>query len=347
MVIAAAAHVGGMTIHSTAPAEAAPTDYGAELTGADPRRVRTAARALLEEVTRAVRGLRLRTGLGDADVQDAIGETLLELVKRARRGHPVPGAVVQRVATAVCSRYVNGPVRHETAKALRILKERIAAEEARLGAALPPAAVARLAEAVRSGPDFDPRHRPVAGFHLVEGFSKPTSLDRFTADFLDIALARGGEGEAATGVAPAATACDRLLDAFDSGLVRKAELRERLWAAIAADEGLPPAEPGRVPRRVAADLRAYFAARPEALLDACRAQLEGRRTRGTVALLAPFAEAGGAESDEIARYLLARPVFAAGIWASALAEATARPGLVRGGLLAGGDAERRAQRAAA
>jgi hypothetical protein len=283
---------------------------------------RTAAHELVDEVTRAVRGLRRRIGLSDADVQDAIGDTLLELAKRLRRGQPVPGAVVQKVATAVSSRFVNGPVRHETAKALRLLKQRVAAEEARLGASLSGLAVERLAEEVRTGPDFNPRHRPVERFHLIEGFSKPTSIDQFAHEVVDAMLLRATRGEE-RGYRGAAGACDSLLDQMQLGHRSKRHALDALWAVIAFDEGLPGALPGWVRREVAADLVEYVRALPEGIVTACRQHLEGRSTRGTAALFAPFGTLPEFEADAIARFLASRASFATRIWESALREASA------------------------
>lgn len=295
--------------------------------------VRHAAASLLAETGRAVRGLRWRMGLGDADVQDAIGETMLELAKRVDAGHSVPGPIVQKVATAVCSRFVNGPVRHETAKALRILKERVAAAEARAGGSLSSRAVAALADEVRLGPDFHPRHRPVERFHLVEGFSKPVSIDRYDPDLVDLLLARSTSATgSAVEVDPfarlggGAGACERLLERVQQGRCSRKEARLALWAALAADEGLPAATPGRIARRVAADLIAYVEALPEGVVSACRDRLDGRTTRATVALFAPFAEPEGHEMDAIAEALARRAPFATGIWASAVAAAQAPAG---------------------
>ncbi|MCM3657479.1 hypothetical protein M3147_09475 [Agromyces mediolanus] len=311
---------------------AVPRDWTVDLASEDPHEVRRAAAELLDETTRAVRGLRVRMGLGDADVQDAIGETLLELAKRLEAGHPVPGAIVQRVATTVCSRFVNGPVRHETAKALRILKERVAAEEAVLGRALSSRAVAALAEEVRLGPDFNPRHRPVERFHLVEGFSKPLSIDRYDADVVDVLLSRAIDARgSADGTADATTAglagtvtggaCDRLLDRLERGRVTRREAKLELWAAVAADEELPRPTRGRLDRRLAADLQAYVEELPEGVVTACREQLEGRETRAVFALFAPFAELDGPQKDAIAEALARRGGFATRIWASAVAQA--------------------------
>lgn len=326
--IGAAAHKRGMRTDSdpAAPADshlpAEPRDLAAGLKSRRPQVVRGAAADLVAEATRAVRGLRSRVGLSPTDVEDAIGETLLELIKRAEQGHPVPGAIVQRIATTVCSRFVNGPVRHETAKALRILKERIADAESRAGTSLSRAAVSALAEEVRLGPDFHARHRPVERFHLVEGFTKPTSIDQQAADFIDVALMRAGvTGE--RGYAGADGACDRLLDDVEVGEVTKAEARRRLWAVVAADEGLPDAAPGRVPRRVADDLQAYVDGLPDGILSACREHLSGRVSRATVAMFAPFDAPGDHGEDAIARYLCARSTFATRLWESALAIASA------------------------
>ena len=326
----AAAHVKSMTIITDLPVHCpertepmVPRDFGVELADADAGVRRRAAGALIVEVARAVRGLRRRVGLSDADVQDAIGETLLELVKRVDQGHPVPGAVVQRIATTVCSRFVNGPVRHETAKALKILKERVAEAEARAGRSLSRAAVAALAEDVRLGPDFSSRHRPVEQFHLIEGFTKPTSIDEHYADFVDAVVFRSG-AVLERGYAGAGGACDRLLDELDLGLSSKATLRVELWSAVAADEGLPHAIPGRIDRRVAADLRAYVTTLPDGILEACRDHLNGRRSRATVALFAPFDEPGAHGEDAIARYLSTRATFATRFWDSALVRATGR-----------------------
>ncbi|MGH3705739.1 MAG: hypothetical protein ACRDT9_13980 [Agromyces sp.] len=305
-----------------------PRDFRADLVSPDPDVRRAAAAGLVVEVTRAVRGLRRRVGLSEADAEDAIGETLLELVKRVGQGHPVPGAVVQRIATAVCSRFVNGPVRHETAKALRILKERVAEAEAAAGRSLSRAAVAALAEEVRLGPDFSPRHRPVERFHLVEGFTKPTSIDQHYADFIDAAALRSG-AVLERGYAGAAGACDQLLDEFDLGLSTRAALRVEIWAAVAADEDLPIAVAGRIERRVAADLRAYVVGLPDGILTACRDHLEGRRSRATVALFAPFADPGEQGEDAIARYLSSRATFATRLWDSALVLATSRSSTVQ------------------
>ncbi|WP_350348566.1 hypothetical protein ABIQ69_01160 [Agromyces sp. G08B096] len=296
-------------------------DWTIDLAAADAGDRRAAAADLVEEVSRAVRGLRRRVGLGDADVQDAIGETLLELVKRIEQGHPVPGAIVQRIATTVCSRFVNGPVRHETAKALRLLKDRVAETEARLGRSLSPRAVERLAEEIRLGADFHPRHRPVERFHLVEGFSKPASMDQFAPDALDAFLHRATAGSE-SGYLGAGGACDTLLDELQLGLRSRAEVRRLLWAAVSADEQLPPAGAGRVPATVAADLVAYVAGLPEGVVTACRQHLEGRSTKATVALFAPFSEPAPADRDQIARYLAGRPAHATAIWESALAGAT-------------------------
>jgi hypothetical protein len=307
--------------HAVQPA---PRDWAVELRAGDRAVVRDAAASLLAEASRAVRGLRRRTGLGDADVQDAIGETMLELAKRIDAGHPVPGAVVQKVATAVCSRFVNGPVRHETAKALRILKERVAAAEASAGASLSSRAVAALAEEVRLGPDFHPRHRPVERFHLVEGFSKPVSIDRYEPDLVDLLLARSWSAAgrpAELDPVVGGGACERLLERVQSGRCTKKEARAALWGALAADEGLPVATPGRIARRVAADLIAYVESLPEGIVSACRDRFDGRTTRATVALFAPFAEPAEPEMDAIAEALARRGGFATGIWASAVAAA--------------------------
>ncbi|MGX5697766.1 hypothetical protein ACWKWP_16325 [Agromyces soli] len=313
-----------------------PRDWAAELRSGDRAVVRRAAASLLAETTRAVRGLRWRMGLGDADVQDAVGETMLELAKRIHAGHPVPGAIVQKVATAVCSRFVNGPVRHETAKALRILKQRVAAAEASAGGALSSRAVAAIAEEVRLGPDFNPRHRPVERFHLVEGFSKPVSIDRYDPDVVDQLLARSASAAGRSGEFDpfgGAGACERLLERVQQGRCTKKEARAVLWVAFAADEGLPAATPGRIQRRVAADLLAYVEALPDGVASACLDRLEGRTTRATIALFAPFAELGGHEMDAIAEALWRRRAFAMGIWASAVAVAQAPaqvPGSVAG-----------------
>jgi len=316
----------------TAQHAATPRDWTVDLASEDPHEARRAAAELLEETVRAVRGLRARMGLGDADVQDAIGETLLELAKRLEAGHPVPGAIVQRVATTVCSRFVNGPVRHETAKALRILKERVATEEALLGRALSSRAVAALAEEVRLGPDFNPRHRPVERFHLVEGFSKPLSIDRYDADVVDVLLSRAIDARASVDVtadaavaglagATAGGACDRLLDRLERGRVTRREAKLELWGAVAADEELPRPTRGRLDRRLAADLQAYVEGLPEGVVTACRDQLDGRATRAVVALFAPFAELDESQRDAIAEALARRGAFATRIWASAVAQA--------------------------
>lgn len=301
-----------------------PRDWTVDLADPAAPGARAAAHELVAEVTRAVRGLRRRVGLSDLDVQDAIGDTLLELAKRLHRGQPVPGAVVQRVATAVSSRFVNGPVRHETAKALRILKERVAAEEARLGTSLPAQAVERLAEEVRTGPDFSPRHRPVERFHLIEGFSKPTSIDQFAHEVVDALLHRASRGEE-PGYPGAAGACDSLLDQLQLGNRSRRDAHEALWTAIAFDEGLPETRPGWVRRDVAADLVEYVATLPEGIVTACRQHLEGRRTRATVALFAPFGDLPEPEADAIARYLAGRAAFATRIWEAALRSASFAP----------------------
>jgi hypothetical protein len=324
----AAAHELGM--RSTAPADATPDpgvrdevrDWTVDLADPAAPGARTAARELVDEVMRAVRGLRRRVGLSDADVQDAVGDTLLELTKRLRRGQPVPGAVVQKVAAAVSSRFVNGPVRHETAKALRLLKERVAAEEAKLGASLSRLAVERLAEEVRTGPDFNPRHRPVERFHLIEGFSKPASIDQFAHEVVDAMLHRATLGEE-RGYRGAAGACDGLLDQVQLGARTRRQAQDALWTVLAFDEGLPGALPGWVRREVAADLVAYVRALPEGVVTACRQHLDGRRTRATVALFAPFGELPDADEDAIARFLASRPAFATRIWESALKESSA------------------------
>jgi hypothetical protein len=294
-----------------------PRDWTVELADPSAPGARLAAHELIAEVTRAMRGLRRRVGLSDLDVQDAIGDTLLELAKRLHRGQPVPGAVVQRVATAVASRFVNGPVRHETAKALRILKQRVAAEEARLGSALSAQVVEKLAEEVRTGPDFSPRHRPVERFHLIEGFSKPTSIDQFAHDVVDVLLHRASRGEE-RGYPGAAGACDSLLDQLQLGNRSRREAHDTLWTAIAFDEGLPEVRQRWVGRDVAADLVDYVATLPEGIVTACRHHLEGRTTRATVALFAPFGELTEPEADAVARYLAGRAAFATRIWESAL-----------------------------
>jgi len=298
-----------------------PRDWTEDLADPAAPGARVAAHELVAEVTRAIRGLRRRVGLTDADLQDAIGDTLLELAKRLHRGQPVPGAVVQRVATAVSSRFVNGPVRHETAKALRLLKHRVAAEEARLGTTLSSLAIERLAEEVRTGPDFSPRHRPVERFHLIEGFSKPTSIDQFDHEVVDLLLHRSGHG-AAPGYPGAAGACDTMLDQMALGRRSKRDAHDALWTVIAFDEGLPDARPGWVPRDVAADLAAYVEGLPEGIVTACRHHLEGRATRATAALFAPFGELPEIEADAVARYLAGRSTFATRIWAAALRSAS-------------------------
>jgi hypothetical protein len=296
-------------------------DWTVDLADPSAPGARRAAYELVDEVTRAVRGLRRRIGLSDADVQDAIGDTLLELAKRLSRDQPVPGAVVQKVATAVSSRFVNGPVRHETAKALRLLKQRIAAEEARLGGSLSGLEVERLAEEVRTGPDFNPRHRPVERFHLIEGFSKPTSIDQFAHEVVDALLLRAARGEE-RGYRGAAGACDSLLDQLQLGHRTKRQALDAVWTVIAFDEGLPGALPGWVRREVAADLTAYVRTLPEGIVTACRQHLEGRVTRGTTALFAPFGSLPEFEADAIARFLASRPSFATRIWESALRQAS-------------------------
>ncbi|MFK4731512.1 hypothetical protein ROT00_17620 [Agromyces mediolanus] len=314
----------------SAPPSAPPRDWTIDLASEDPHEVRRAASELLAETTRSVRGLRNRMGLSDADMQDAVGETLLELAKRLEAGHPVPGAIVQRVATTVCSRFVNGPVRHETAKALRILKERVAAEEAVVGRALSSRAVAELAEEVRLGPDFNPRHRPVERFHLVEGFSKPLSIDRYDADVVDVLLSRAvdvpsefgaGADAAIPGAGSAGGACDRLLDRLERGRVTRREAKLELWNAVAADEELPRPTPGRLDRRIGADLLAYADELPEGIVTACRERLDGRASRAVFALFAPFAELDEQAKDAIAEALARRGAFATRIWASAVAQA--------------------------
>jgi hypothetical protein len=320
-------------------------DYAAGARHADPRIAREATAALLAEVERTVGNLRLKTGLNSDQVQDAIGDTMVDLYARINKGHHIGGGLIQIAANAVCSRYVNGPIRHETAKALKLLKLRIAAEEARVGHHISSRDIANLADDIRMGADFHERHRPVEDFHLIQDFVRPTSFSQFPDSYIDEQMHEFRYGIASTWNNEMGNASDRLAEAVEHRDVPVAEARKRFWDVIAEDQFAPKAAENRIGSEDAAELQVRMSSQVNGVIAACRAHEEGERNENTYALFAPFGVLTPDQRDSIVEVFMERSGHAELLWTSALTAATKTP-LVEGAERAAERAEKRAAKAA-
>jgi hypothetical protein len=282
----------------------------------DPRIAREGAAALLAEVERTVLNLRRKNGLTADQAQDAIGDTIEDLTKRIGNGHSVKGGLIQIAAVAVTSRYVNGPIRHETAKALRILKEEVTKSEAAVGRNLTSREVADLAGKVRTGADFNERHRPVEDFHLIQDFIRPTSFSQFPDSYIDEQMQTFGYGSDARfdGVDSAANI---LAVELETKKTKKADAQARLWEVLAKDRDLPAVTENYIPHKFAAPMKEHMN-EPDMVLQACRDYEEGLDNKNTATLFAPFKDVSAKDKGKIVEMLSERFEFAQVIWESAL-----------------------------
>jgi hypothetical protein len=318
-----APELGSLTADNTLESEkvGSAREFADRVRHSDPRIAREGAAALLAEVERTVLNLRRKNGLTADQAQDAIGDTIEDLTKRIGNGHSVKGGLIQIAAVAVTSRYVNGPIRHETAKALRILKEEVTKSEAAVGRNLTSREVADLAVKVRTGADFNERHRPVEDFHLIQDFIRPTSFSQFPDSYIDEQMQQFGYDAGST-FEGMGSAADRLTEQLELKETTKSDAQNRLWEVIASDQDLPTATANRVPAAIASDVKAYMK-QPDKVLQACRDHEKGVENKNTAALFAPFADLSDSERDRVVTTLLERSDYAQVIWESALYAATA------------------------
>ena len=296
-------------------------DYAEQMRNSDPRVSREATTALVAEVERTVRNMRRKTGLSEDQARDAVGDTILDLTARIKNGHSIKGGLVQTAAAAVCSRYVNGPVRHETAKALKLLKEEVSKQEAAAGHHLTSADIARIAGQIRVSDKFHARHRPVEDFHLIEGFVRPTSFSQFPDSYIDEKMHEFGYG-AGVGFDGIGSATDKLAEELENREATKADAMKRLWDVIASDQDVPTATTNRLSRRDATNVQRYMSELPGGVLKAARDHEDGLDNRNTMALFAPFANLSATDKDAVATMLLNRATHAQNLWTSAMYSAT-------------------------
>ena len=331
-----------LTLAPTDPTDEAPKvrvarEFADQMRSDDKREAREATADLLAEVTSTVRSLRRARGLSEDQVEDSIGEVMIELLKRVNRGQSVQGGLVNTTARTVTSRHVNGPVRHETAKAIRILKERIDITEAERGEHLTSRQIAELADDIRMGDDFNHRHRPAENFHLIEGWVRPTSFSQFPDSYIDEQMhAFGyGAGRSFEGMDSAADQLAARLEKQGAAKaeVTKAEAMKQLWDVFSDDQDLPKATPNRLsavdaenveawmrgPKRAdvdidgmdedeaAAVLRADRLAANERIFKAIRDSEDGLETKSVVALFAPFAGITPTQRENVTSFLRRHP----------------------------------------
>jgi hypothetical protein len=294
-------------------------NYTKEVFNSDPRRSREGSAALLAEVEATIRTLRVKNGLSDDQVQDAIGDTMLDLTNRISRGRNVQGGLVQIAATAVCSRYVNGPIRHENARAIRILKARISEIESSDGRHVSTKEIETLAVNIRTGTDFDPRHRPIENFHLIQDFVRPTSFSQYPDTYVDTLMHEHGASAPAADV-DSESSTATLAAALESKEINRAEAIRQMWTAIAEDQGAPQAKANNIPRVHTSYLTAQM--KDGGVLRACRDHHDGVDSRATNAFFAPFGKISAAEQDAVVELMVSRPAHAEHLWASAMMAAT-------------------------
>jgi hypothetical protein len=296
-------------------------DYAVGVRHSDPRISRAASSALKAETERTISMLRRKNGLSFADSQDATSDTFAQLAGNINRGGVVRGGLIQDIAVKVCSQYVNGPVRHETAKAIRLLKQRVAEEEARVGHHISPAEVAAIATDVRMGPDFNYRHRPQEEFHLIQDFVRPTSFSQFPDSYIDEKMHEFGYSDGST-FDGQDTASDRLAESIEMKDTTRAEGLKRLWEVTAEDQEVPQATANRIGRADAAKVQAYMTEQKNGVMSACRDHEDGIDNKSTYALFAPFAGLTEGDRDQIVSVLMERSGHAEALWTSALNAAT-------------------------
>lgn len=297
-------------------------DYAARIRHSDAGVSRRGAEDMLAEVQRTMGRLRSRTGLSFHEAQDAVGDTMVDLLGRTNNGHNIEGGLVQWASNAVASRFVNGPeLRHETTKGITLLKLARAEREAETGQHMTSREIDEMAEEIRMGPKFNPQHRPIKDYQRIQDFIRPTSFSQFPDSYIDEQMHAFGYGAGST-FDDQGSASDRLAAEVEEKRTSKAAAMKRLWEVTAEDQDVPKAAADRIGRTDSANVQNYMSNQTNGVMNACREHEEGLKNKNTYALFAPFADLTANDRDNIVAVFLERSGHAEALWSSALNAAT-------------------------
>lgn len=241
----------------------------------------------------------LRFGLSGADREEALGDVMVDLMKKRHEGVVISARLVNTAARAVASRYVTGPhIRHEDDLAYRMLRDEVDAYRHRHGGRSPSRKwVNRTADDIRAG-WHDRRHRPSVGFQdKVLNWGRPMSLDRTLLSDADMTIAD---------VVPAAP--DSRTSRVDLG-----DLSREEWLAEVDQAGVP-APRAMDPRRV----RALVTGVDDPVRELRRLRVDGVCDPR---VLEPWGHLSQGEQDAVADRIIAAGDRGDGVWRFAVARA--------------------------
>ncbi|KQO98843.1 hypothetical protein [Leifsonia sp. Leaf264] len=293
-------------------------NFTAMIRSSDNKIVREGASQLLHEANKVMAGIYSRTPMTYEQMTEAAGTLVAEMYDRVHVGKVVNKKVIQSVGNKIPSRIINEGVRHETKKAIGLLKQAIDEAE-RVGVSYTKREVSLLAKEMRVGSNFNPRNRPEKGFekYLAGG---NTSLDAYSETFADEVMEDSGYGRGTTYVGEGSVA-DQMLEAREVGNLSLAQTRRNFYPAVAVafDAPAPVSDlfTEKEGRKVAATLR-----NQEDVLDACSDFMFGYKTDGSDALFAPFGNITQSAKEDFVEMVRARADYAHELWESALHLAT-------------------------
>jgi hypothetical protein len=285
-------------------------DYAEGMRSADSRIARAAVAELFAQTSTAVTDSGRRRGLSAADIEDATSEALLSLNDYVRKGSSVGRGLIQIRAVTVTSQFVDGPLRHESKKGIKVLSERVDSRESKIGRLLTDREIDTMAEAVReSWPDA--RHRPVAAFHREA--EQRTGIPAEHADLVEME----NRGQVVPGVedSPRSWLRASLEEALD-----QTKGSGQQYEKYARGANLPLPIPRTIQPREADAIVGDYMGEITQLADGF---IYGENTdRENQALFAPFGELSYSERSDIAEAFAAQPDYADRLWVSAVVAAT-------------------------
>lgn len=269
--------------------------------------------ALLAEMRIAVGALGSKHGLTEDQIDEAVGDAMVQMVDYTNKGKPIGHGLVQVRAMSIVYQYTNNHMRHESVSAIKKLKERQIAEEIHVQRLLTRVEVDALAESIRqSWPDKN--HRPAPGFQRPE-FSDPDVI-------MDLEQMLGLEASGQIGAADKAprswesnSKIDRAIDSLT-----RSQLHSQMYDLYAEEEGLPPAQSAVIPATIARRMADAIDGRVSTV--ARDFILTGAEGRDTAALFAPFGHLTPSQKDVLAGAFAGKTWQAEPFWRAALDTAT-------------------------
>ncbi|MFE6966704.1 hypothetical protein ACFVAJ_16470 [Agromyces sp. NPDC057679] len=300
-----------------------PSDY-TELINSGDRRVAHAAIAALFKDARQSIGRRVaKNGLNSQLTEDILGDAGEHFTVRFNNGKPIQGGLIHQYASSLASRYVNPGVRHEVAKGFKLVAAAIEHEQHEQGRELSTKEIEGIAENIRLSDAFQDGHRPPRGFMNLKTLAAPVSADQFSGSYIDEIAYQSGYGQNVT-FDGAGSERDKLAEQVEGKTLSRKDAKQKVWSAYAADFDLPKAAENWISRKDADAVAKFMKQDERSLARACQDYEDGKTTRYTVAMFAPFGNASPTHKQELVELFLSSP-HGMKLWNAALEEAVKKP----------------------